>query len=346
MANMTTQELQQQQEQGEQQQQVQQLEEGDVKLQSHVVLTHDSIEIDYESLPENSSLVAQLSAGAFAGILEHTVMYPVDAIKTRLQIFQPGNSISMGIIQSATKISSSEGAILLWRGISSVVLGAGPLHLIYFSVFETTKTSLVNYMQNNTQKTNLSITNENHPLIASVSGIVATTLSDLLMTPFDVLKQRMQTYPTKISLNQIAHRIYQNEGLSSFFVSYPTTLFLSIPFAAINFGVYEYSSSILNPTNVYNPMLHCISGGISGALLALITTPLDCVKTALQTRGISKDPNLIKAKGFKDLTIALFKQNGYKSFLRGLRPRVVFNVPSTAISWTAYEMLKLYLIKE
>lgn len=308
------------------------------------ISTPDSIEIDYESLPENSSLVAQLSAGAFAGILEHTVMYPVDAIKTRLQILQ--NSSKQGIIRAVTKISSQEGAVLLWRGISSVILGAGPLHLVYFSVFEMTKTKLVNYSHDLKTTSNWTVTNENHPLIASVSGIAATTASDLLMTPFDVLKQRMQTSPQKISISQMFSHIYQKEGLSSFFVSYPTTLFLSIPFALINFGVYEYSSSVLNPSNIYNPMLHCISGGISGALLALITTPLDCVKTALQTRGISKDPNLQNAKGFKDLTMALYRQNGYKLFLRGLRPRVVFNVPSTLISWTAYEMLKLYLLQE
>jgi Mitochondrial carrier protein len=37
-------------------------------------------EIDYESLPTTSVRV-QLLAGALAGIAEHTIVYPIDAIK-------------------------------------------------------------------------------------------------------------------------------------------------------------------------------------------------------------------------------------------------------------------------
>ena len=39
-------------------------------------------EVDYESLP-TSSLTVNLMAGALAGITEHSVMYPMDAIKVR-----------------------------------------------------------------------------------------------------------------------------------------------------------------------------------------------------------------------------------------------------------------------
>lgn len=36
---------------------------------------------EYEALPEDSSMSACLLAGAFAGIAEHAVMYPIDSIK-------------------------------------------------------------------------------------------------------------------------------------------------------------------------------------------------------------------------------------------------------------------------
>ncbi|KAI7828806.1 hypothetical protein BC939DRAFT_500587 [Gamsiella multidivaricata] len=38
-------------------------------------------DFEYEALPENASLSASLLAGAFAGIAEHAIMYPVDSIK-------------------------------------------------------------------------------------------------------------------------------------------------------------------------------------------------------------------------------------------------------------------------
>lgn len=313
--------------------------------------TMDAIEIDYESLPNDASLAAHLTAGAFAGIMEHTVMFPVDSLKTRMQITTSSQQTGMGMIKSISKIASSEGALSLWRGVSSVVLGAGPAHAIYFSVFETLKTFLVNHFTT-AQNTTKIVTDENHPIIASGAGIAGTVTSDALMTPFDVLKQRMQasTTSSQVSSNSVrlfssALEIYKTEGFTAFYISYPTTLLTNIPFAALNFGFYEYFSSLLNPDNTYNPYLHCVSGGIAGGIAAAITTPVDCVKTALQTKGISQDQALKHVTGFISATKALYKQNGLKTFIRGLKPRIIFNVPSTAISWTAYEMAKEVLLR-
>lgn len=38
---------------------------------------------DYENLPTSASLSTHMTAGAMAGILEHSVMYPVDSVKVR-----------------------------------------------------------------------------------------------------------------------------------------------------------------------------------------------------------------------------------------------------------------------
>lgn len=322
-----------------------------------------TLEVDYEALPDNSPLVSQLIAGAFAGIMEHTIMYPIDSIKTRMQTLKIKSS--EGIISSYSKISASEGTFALWRGVSSVILGAGPAHAIYYMVFESTKTALCNNLLNHKHNdqsnelnndsnpnentpninninniSNFIVTSEKHPLIASLSGVAATITSDALMTPFDVIKQRMQnnTVNDLRSTIKTSTHIYRTEGIRAFFVSYPTTLILSIPFAALNFGIYEFASDKLNPHQHYNPIIHCVSGGISGAFAAAITTPLDCVKTVLQTKSIPNTNSLLTA------TDALYKQGGINAFFRGLKPRVVFNVPATAISWTAYEMAKAYLL--
>lgn len=36
---------------------------------------------NYESLPPHVSVATHMTAGAVAGVLEHTVMYPVDSVK-------------------------------------------------------------------------------------------------------------------------------------------------------------------------------------------------------------------------------------------------------------------------
>jgi solute carrier family 25 iron transporter 28/37 len=96
---------------------------------------------EYEALPPNAGPVAHMIAGALAGITEHTVMYPVDAIKTRLQILVPGAPQAQytGTAHAFSRISSTEGVRALWRGVSSVIIGAGPAHALYFASYEYCK---------------------------------------------------------------------------------------------------------------------------------------------------------------------------------------------------------------
>jgi solute carrier family 25 iron transporter 28/37 len=290
-------------------------------------------EEEYESLPQNTSLSANLVAGACAGIMEHTVMYPVDAIKTRMQVAGAGNRYT-GILSAVSRISAAEGARSLWRGITSVIVGAGPAHAVYFAVYEAVKHSLGGN------------DHHHHPFVTSLAGAAATTTSDALMNPFDVIKQRMQLHGAKYrGFTHCAMDIYRKEGISAFYVSYPTTLIMNIPFTAVNFTVYDSASKLLNPSRAHDPLVHCLAGGLAGAAGAAVTTPLDVIKTLLQTKGLNYDPAVRNLNSFKQAAAYIYKTAGFKGFLRGLRPRVVSNMPSTAISWTSYEMAKFYLYR-
>ncbi|KAG5518140.1 hypothetical protein PMAC_003326 [Pneumocystis sp. 'macacae'] len=282
---------------------------------------------EYEALPKNSSFLANILAGAFAGIMEHTLMYPIDAIKTRLQIISSPYVIHTSIIRSLHWMVSSEGIKSLWRGISSVVAGAGPAHALYFGTYEFVKYQFrVYYSQ------------QDGVLSTVTAGACATIASDALMNPFDVIKQRMQIrgfeYASAVAC---ARLIFKREGLWAFYISYPTTLTMTIPFAAIQFLVYESSLNILNPQNTYNPISHIISGGIAGAVAAATTTPLDVVKTLLQTRGTSSDDKIRNCKGLKGAIGIIYEKYGLEGFIRGIKPRVVTAIPSTAICWMSYE---------
>ena len=149
-----------------------------------------------------------------------------------------------------------------------------------------------------------------------------------------VIKQRMQVhgsvYPT---IYRCAQSVYRNEGLAAFYVSYPTTLTMTIPFTAIQFTAYESISKVINPSKKYDPFTHCVAGGLAGAFAAGITTPLDVVKTRLQTRGTAMDSEIREAKGLWHAASIIHRRSGWKGFLRGLGPRVVTTMPSTAICW-------------
>jgi solute carrier family 25 (mitochondrial iron transporter), member 28/37 len=134
-----------------------------------------------------------------------------------------------------------------------------------------------------------------------------------------------------------ARVLYRTEGISAFYVSYPTTLAISIPFNAIQFTVYEQIKRIVNPRGEYSPTTHIFAGAFSGAVAAAVTTPLDVAKTILQTRGTSKDRDIRNAKGLVDAFRVIWTRDGFKGFGRGLSPRVLTIMPSSALCWMSYE---------
>ncbi|KAJ2676646.1 Fe(2+) transporter [Coemansia sp. RSA 1085] len=253
---------------------------------------------DYEELPATTTLGMHLIAGAAAGIMEHSVMYPFDIVKTRMQVVgSPSAMMYSGVAQALRMISTTEGIRSLWRGVMSVVLGA--------------------------------------------AGGVATVVSDALMNPFDVIKQRMQLANSgHRNIWDCARSVFRSEGLRAFYISYPTTLLMNMPFQSIQFGCYDIFRRTLNPTNTYSPLTHVSAGGMAGAVAALVTTPIDCCKTLLQTRGASMDSQVRHASSMLDAAKIIYQRQGIQGFMRGAKPRVIANMPATAISWTTYEYFK------
>ena len=149
-----------------------------------------------------------------------------------------------------------------------------------------------------------------------------------------VIKQRMQVHGSiHKSIWQCARSVYRTEGLQAFYVSYPTTLCMTVPFTATQFVAYESLSKVMNPGQDYDPFTHCIAGGLAGAFAAGITTPLDVVKTLLQTRGLAANEEVRSAKGLINAAAIIKRQFGWGGFLRGARPRIISTMPSTAICW-------------
>jgi len=258
-------------------------------------------------------------------------MFPVDSIKTRMQVFatSPG-AMYTGIGNAFTRISSTEGVRVLWRGVSSVIMGAGPAHAVHFGTYEAVKEVTGGNREGNANW-----------LSAPLAGASATIASDALMNPFDVVKQRMQIHQSEFrSIVTCAKTVFRKEGISAFYVSYPTTLTMTVPFTAAQFTVYEHVKKMMNPRGDYSPLSHIVAGGVAGGVAAGLTTPLDVAKTLLQTRGTSTDPEIRYCRGMLDAVKVIWRRDGMRGFMRGLTPRVVTHMPSNALCWLSYEFFK------
>lgn len=60
-----------------------------------------------------------------------------------MQVVNPSPSaVYSGISNAMYTITKVEGFRTLWRGVSSVVVGAGPAHAVYFATYESVKHSM------------------------------------------------------------------------------------------------------------------------------------------------------------------------------------------------------------
>lgn len=159
-----------------------------------------------------------------------------------------------------------------------------------------------------------------------------------------VIKQRMQMHQSQFrSVYDCTRTVYRNEGLFAFYVSYPTTLTMTIPFAACQFAVYEWTKKLLNPKGEYSPVTHVVAGGMAGAVGAAVTTPLDVAKTLLQTRGTSHDAEIRSSRGMLHAFRIIWMKDGLRGFSRGLTPRILTHMPSNALSWLSYEFFSSFV---
>lgn len=168
------------------------------------------------------------------------------------------------------------------------------------------------------------------------------------MNPFDVIKQRMQVHGSSYrGIFECATSVFRNEGLRAFYISYPTTLTMTVPFTALQFTAYESLTKVMQRRRnlAYDPLVHCTAGGLAGGIAAAATTPLDVVKTLLQTRGTSSESEIRNARGLVQASSIIWRREGFKGFFRGMNARVVTAAPSTAICWSAYEVAKAYFIR-
>lgn len=131
-----------------------------------------------------------------------------------------------------------------------------------------------------------------HPLAAAMSGATAALSHDMIMTPFDTIKQRMQLGYYR-SVVHCIREVSRVEGIRSFYVSLPATLAMNLPHGAIVIAVNESMRKLFTDGDdekarkALTVSASLISGCVAGGVAAMITTPLDVIKTRLQTQHLA-----------------------------------------------------------
>jgi solute carrier family 25 S-adenosylmethionine transporter 26 len=163
-------------------------------------------------------------------------------------------------------------------------------------------------------------------------------MASLVTVPTEVVKQRMQAGHFG-SLREAAYTIMTKEGPLGFYSGYLTMVFREIPFALIQFPLWERMKKEVGdwqgrPTS---PWQAAVCGSLAGSLSAAVTNPLDIAKTR-QMLGQHSG-------GFVATMSQVYGEGGAPAFFRGVGPRTFWMGLGGFVFFGAYEQFSsLYAV--
>lgn len=279
-------------------------------------------------------LQQQLMAASFGGAISAIVTCPFDVVKTRLQVANPRitQQVFTGTLDAFIKIIRNEGIFSLWRGLAPSLIMTVPNAAIYFNTYEAFKKRI-------------SRIDFPYPaLIPLVSGALARVVAVTTLAPLELIRTNFQAQQKHRSVAAFVRKT----GLRGMWLGVGATLSRDVPFSAIYWTCYEMLKGQLKsemPQTTSGAFLTSFFAGcISGMLSAVLTTPIDLVKTRVQTgsslalgRGCAVDK---KPPTAREIVRLIYTQEGAKGLMRGWIPRAYKVGPACAIMISSYELIK------
>jgi solute carrier family 25 (mitochondrial iron transporter), member 28/37 len=164
----------------------------------------------------------------------------------------------------------------LWRGVQTILIGCIPAHALYFSAYETVKSA-----------TRDSKTGQVTAWGSSLAGAAAVLSHDIIMTPLDTMKQRMQLGHYQDGVGPAFRSIIQTEGWKALYRSFPITLATNIPYGMVMVSTHEVCKRAWFSDDRPEWQTVLMASSLAGLTASAITTPLDRIKTALQTQELA-----------------------------------------------------------
>jgi len=274
------------------------------------------------------SFQAALVAGGIAGTAVDVTLFPIDTLKTRMQ--------------AAEGFLKAGGFRGLYNGLGAAAIGSAPGAALFFCTYETMKPKVLAVQESFGLHDQAAMS---HMIAASMGEAAAC----LVRVPTEVVKANMQTAKEQVSLFKTVKTVLKQRHGGSMLVGvtgglyrgFGITLFREVPFAAIQFPLYErlkfeWSQRWLNGEEL-DPFLGGVCGSVSGGIAAAFTTPLDVLKTRIM---LGVDQHGKAYTGIVDVFNKTKKQQGYGAFFSGIQPRVMWISIGGFVFLGAYEYSK------
>lgn len=273
--------------------------------------------------------MAAASCGSFATSFVAT---PLETIKVRQQkqMFsvpsRPSTSLqSLSATSTALNIVRNEGVSALWSGLRPTLIMSIPSTVLYFSLYETSRDTLNQYMP--------------AAYATTIAGGGARLAASVMVAPIELVRTRIQAGNESSGTLAAIRGVVQNEGATGLWRGFGATLARDVPFSCIYWFSYELlrrQALEQSPNGDLSMAATFTAGASAGAVAATITTPLDVIKTQQQLADSHSSQS-----AFSVFT-NIIRRDGPRALFSGLVPRLMKVAPSCAILIASYEVGKRY----
>ncbi|KAG0026086.1 hypothetical protein BGZ82_009645 [Podila clonocystis] len=293
-----------------------------------------------------------LIAGGMGGTIADFLMHSVDTVKTRLQGQPSANPPKYNnMFHAYSTILREEGVSRgLYSGVAPAMTGSLPGTTLYFGTYEYTKRTLTAAGCPDT-------------LAHLAGGSLGDFVASFIYVPSEVLKTRMQLQGRYNNPSFISGYNYKNtwhalqmivkyDGVGALYQGYRATLMRDVPFSALQFAFYEKFKVEARrwearPDGQMSMHIETACGAVAGGLAGFLTTPLDVMKTLLQTQVKKPSASIPSGSitgahkyyvGIWDGLKWNLKHHGVIGGLfRGVGPRVFWTSLQSALMFVIYE---------
>lgn len=281
--------------------------------------------------------------GAAGSAVAMSVFFPLDTVRSRLQVEQHRESKST--LALLRELVNEEGPSSVYRGLGPVLTSLWCSNFVYFYSFHGLRAVIA--AGDASRHGALS-----DLLLASVAGVINV----LTTTPLWVVNTRIKMQGAKLAAadretlrkhpryESLWHGLYhiaRTEGLSALWAStLPSLVLVSSP--AVQFMVYESLKRRANAAGVpLNGAVVFLIGAVSKVISTVATYPLQLVQAKLRY-GCSAE---LANKSLLGMLLHIARTQGFPGLYRGLEAKLWQTVLTAALMFVAYEKIVRFVMQ-
>ncbi|KAG1816823.1 mitochondrial carrier [Suillus subaureus] len=265
--------------------------------------------------------IANFAAGAIAGVSEILTFYPLDVVKTRMQL-ETGKA-KHGMVGTLSSIVREEGFGRLYRGLVPPLLLEAPKRAVKFAANDFWGKTYMGFSGESKMTQQLSI----------LTGCSAGATESFVVVPFELVKIKLQdkssTFAGPID---VVKQVIKKEGPLGLYAGMEATFWRHLWWNGGYFGCIHQVRSMLTPAETQQGQLfnNFVSGSVGGFVGTAINTPFDVVKSRIQ--GTAKVPGVVpKYNWTYPALMTIMREEGPAALYKGFLPKVLRLAPGGGV---------------